>query len=242
MIIFIWNKSCQRLNTMILTKRKEEGAVGLPELATLLLHCFFHLHLDLFHSQHSKQWVSFEHQISSLSLTSSLWMAPEHRSKLTHRSFLISSLLLFSDRYFEKLHLSSRPGPLTSVFSNPDLPERIHKLSLCSQARSPQATIYRFLTPDPASAPSLTYPRVISLTMTGSTIGNYLVSTIKLALKTQLHRKLFPFERLCLQETSPTRVLSSIYRMLREEQTSHVTSPYQRKWEIDLGHPTSSKD
>lgn len=46
-----------------------------------------------------------------------------------------------------------------------------------------------------------------------------------LKLKTQIHNKLLPFEKLCLWESYPTKVLSSVYTMLREGQIKQYPPP-----------------
>lgn len=161
-------------------------------------------------------------------------MSPIHRARSTQRSFLMSSLIPFSDRYFEKLHLSSRPGLLPPVFSNPDYPENINTSSLCSQNRSPQTTIYHFLTSDrlqpladlvadnPSNKDWLLY---LQLSSYYHHIGN----------KPQLHRKLSPFETFCSQETCPSRTISSMYRILMTEKSSQAGLPFQGRWELELG-------
>lgn len=241
MIKFVWNNKSPRLKTAILTRKKEEGGVSIPDFQLYHFAALSTCILDLFHGLQSKRWVSLEYQISSLPPSSILWMDPEHRPKLTHRSFLMSSLLPFSDRHWNQLGLSSRPGPLTPVFGNPDFSANLHNPMLCSQVRSPKITICHFLVVDqllplshfltdiPSSRDWLQYQQL-------SSFYN------RLNAKHRVRAKLFPFEKMCLQESPPTKTLSFVYSMLCEERTKQFPPPYQNKWESDLGHPISSED
>lgn len=99
-IKFIWNQSRPHLKTAILTRKKEEGGVGLPDFHLYHIAPLFNCVIDLFHSRYSKLWVSLVYQISPYPTTSILWMSPDHREKTDQRLFLMSSLLTFSDWYF----------------------------------------------------------------------------------------------------------------------------------------------
>lgn len=230
-----------RLRTAFLIKRKEEGGVSVSDFQLYHFAALSTCFLDSFHGSRSKRWVSLEYHISSLPPSSILWMGPEHRSKLTHKSFLMSSLLPFSDRHMDKIGLSSRPGPLTPLFGNPDFPATLHTLSICSQMKSPKITICHFLAADrllplshfladtPSNRDWLQYQQLSSFYS-------------RLKAKHRVCTELLPFEKLCLQKIPPIKTLFFVYNMLREERTKQSPPPYQSKWETDLGHPISPED
>lgn len=241
MLKFIWNQSRPRLKLTVLQRRKEDGGVGLPD--------FFHYYvasragciIDLFHGINSKRWVSLEYRLSPLPPTSILWLPPSSRPSLPNKSFLMTSLIPFSDQFIGKSPLSSRPGPLTPVFGNPDFPEGIHKHSLCSQPRSPRTTIYRFL------ASSCLKP-LTHLVTDPSSNTDWLVYRqlqsfyLHLDPKSHLHRDLLPFESLCTRDSYPTRLISTVYNILRDERSSTSVPLFQSKWESDLGRSFSPEE
>lgn len=116
MLNFIWSCRHPKLKTMIFTRKKEDGGVSLPDFYLYHVAAIFTSITDLFNDKESKIWVSLEHQISLFPTTLIFWTVPTHRAGLGQRSFLMSSVLPFSD-HLKKYQLSSRPSPLTHVLA-----------------------------------------------------------------------------------------------------------------------------
>lgn len=241
MLKFIWNQNRPRLKLSILQRRKEDGGVGLPDFLGYYVAAQANCILDLFHGRDSKRWVLLENQLSSLPPTSILWLPPTNRPGFSRRSFLMSSLLAFSDRYLERRQLSTRPGPLTPVFGNPDFPAGLHQRTLCSQPRSPRMTICRFLGADSIKP-------FTELNSDATSSNDWLQYRQlrsfyqRLTHATNLHRQLLPFESLCLQDSYPARAISTVFGILRNTSTEQATPSFQAKWESDLNRTFSTEE
>lgn len=98
------------------------GNIASSSMANSLTATLFSRVLDWFHHGSFKQWVTLDFDLSPILLTSLPWLLPNDRPLLTQVTPLLSSFLYVWDRVIKTYKISSCPGPLTPILSNPGFP------------------------------------------------------------------------------------------------------------------------
>lgn len=154
----LWNQKTPRLSFNLLSKSKMNGGLGIPDLQKYHWPCQLTRILDWSLHEENKDWVSIERAFSSIPLHAMPWIPPDHISPLINTSL---SSFKTTSQYF---NISSNPGPMTPIKSNPSLIPGLSRSFPCNHWRDRPLRAYQFYNngtlidrtdfrPDPASPP-----------------------------------------------------------------------------------------
>lgn len=116
---FIWAHRSARTKIQTLTRPKEKGGIGLPDIRRYYKAVHLDRIVDWHCNKDSKQWVKMEVEHASIPLLSSPWLlSPPPEDLKAHP--LIGATLTIAKRTFRSTELSPLPSPMTPVIGNPD--------------------------------------------------------------------------------------------------------------------------
>lgn len=230
-----------RISHSLLTRPKRLGGIGLPDL--LNYHTAAHLTRIVDCNVHSlqKDWVSLLASFTNLRLDSLPWVSPRHIPQTIKCHPLIGPTLECFRKTCHKTSISSIPGPLTPVKLNLDFPLGMHNHFLTDNWPHEQMRAYHFfhqneLLPVSQLTTQLEKPPISPWTHL------LLVQFLKSLNKDlQCSRWLTPFEKLCIQKTPQSHLISVTHDLIFTDILAHE-SPACKLWEKDLDISISSEN
>lgn len=238
---FLWNHKRPRISYDQLSRPKNKGGIGLPDLQLYYRTCLLARIVDWNVHTHLKDWVSIESSFSLLRLESTPWILPKHIPSTLKDHPLIGPTLQNFKYACSKLKLSTNPSPLTPIDNNPaflpglNIPDILNNWPR-NQMRA-QHFFHNSLSCDIEDILAKTKDKSFPFWLFQK-IRNWLTLIDRTK---QISRPLTQFESLCSQLTPQRHVISTIHNFLFTN-ISPKSSKACLSWERDLHVQLSDAD
>uniref|UniRef100_A0A8C5Q7B2 Reverse transcriptase domain-containing protein n=1 Tax=Leptobrachium leishanense TaxID=445787 RepID=A0A8C5Q7B2_9ANUR len=238
---YIWNDIHPRIPYAVMTRHRNRGGLGLPDLELYHTAALFLKLADWSKSPPHKLWVHLEQKTLKVPITTLPWQSVPLKSLLHSYHPLVTPTLLKWRKLRRTLALSPHPSPFLPVTHNPLFPEGMHHGFLPQTVEGP----YLPLT-DCIGDSGLLHIDVLLKGDRHTSLDCFRYNQIKHFLLSigelsGLRRDETPFETLCVIDPPLPHTLSTIYGTLLDA-SSPTLPAYATKWNTELTEPISEDD